>query len=548
MGDEIKVAFIIPKDCNSENECSEDMQLAFVACEQHCGGGLTAQWIKEKSWNFFTGLTKKDVFVMSQFEGELYDKLRTTKCLIVGPRCLSCCLTEGIPIPSGPEPIFTIAMKSLVITASGLTKQKKENIKKKVHWMGGLYSTVLTDDTTHLVSDTVLSDKYIKSVEKGIPVMSETWVEAVWEASMNMNINGSSSEFDSHKLPPFANLQVTTSGISKKDKHMIMKLVSEHGGSFSGAFQSETTDVVVLTKEGIGSEKYKAALEYGKACVLPSWVRDSAARGVSLPLTQYRVCGASTSSPLAEHRAPDMNSAARGVSLPLAQYRVCGASTSSPLAEHRAPDMSLNFSRITNLRPPSNFVDESRATDMSTLSGRMKLTQESSKKSNDSSLVDKEIIAAFENFDVSYIKKAGPIFDGFCIWVTGLEGTCREKAVACVSRGGGVRYDCPHERVTHAVAGSKAAALAAQRALPSVCVLSPLWLVNSVMAGQGRPLDEAERHGRPGAAAGRGRGECPPCDVIRTGPPCVLSPLWLVNSVMAGQGRPLDEAEVSARV
>ncbi|KAL0895305.1 hypothetical protein ABMA27_011449 [Loxostege sticticalis] len=154
--------------------------------------------------------------------------------------------------------------------------------------------------------------------------------------------------------------------------------------------------------------------------------------------------------------------------------------------------MSLNFSRITNLRPPSNFVDESRAIDMSTLSGRMKLSQDSSKKSNDSSLVDKEIVAAFENFDVSLIKKAGPIFDGFCIWVTGLEGTCREKAVACVSRGGGVRYDCPHERVTHAVAGTKASAMAAQRALPSVCVLSPLWLLNSVLAGQGRPLDEGE--------------------------------------------------------
>lgn len=30
--------------------------------------------------------------------------------------------------------------------------------------MGGIYNTVLTDDTTHLVSDTVLSDKYIVSL------------------------------------------------------------------------------------------------------------------------------------------------------------------------------------------------------------------------------------------------------------------------------------------------------------------------------------------------------------------------------------------------
>lgn len=78
--------------------------------------------------------------------------------------------------------------------------------------------------------------------------MSQTWVEAVWEASLRINISGSSPEFGPHKLPPFANLQVTTSGLSKKDKQMIIKLVNEHGGVFSGAFQSEMTDIVVLNK------------------------------------------------------------------------------------------------------------------------------------------------------------------------------------------------------------------------------------------------------------------------------------------------------------
>uniref|UniRef100_A0A2A4K3I6 BRCT domain-containing protein n=1 Tax=Heliothis virescens TaxID=7102 RepID=A0A2A4K3I6_HELVI len=452
MNEDISVTFIIPEHCRSENDCSEEMQLAFVTCEQHCGGGLQARWVHESKWTKFDGLTKRDVFVLTEFEGTLYEKLQATKCLLVGPRCLSCCLTEGTPIPSGPEPVFTIAMRGLVVTASGLSKSQKEEIKKKVHWMGGIYSTVLTDDTTHLVSDTVLSDKYIKSVEKGIPIMAITWIEAVWETSLRLNVSGSSPDFLVHRLPPFTNLQVTTSGIAKKEKQLIMKLVNEHGGMFSGAFQSETTDVVVLTKEGIGSEKYKAALEYGKAAVLPAWVTQSAAAGVALPL---------------------------------ARYRVAGASTSSPLAESRLPDMSLNFSRITNLRPPSNFVDETRSADATMMSGKTRLTQE---KKNDVS-IDKEILTAFENFDMSLVKKAGPIFDGFCIWVSGLDGTCRERAAACVSKCGGVRYDAAHPRVTHAVAAA-AAALAAARELPTVPVLSPLWLLKSVEAG--RALDEAQ--------------------------------------------------------
>ncbi|XP_045761506.1 DNA topoisomerase 2-binding protein 1 [Maniola jurtina] len=453
MNEDINVTFIIPPDCSSENECSDEMQLAFTACEQHSGGGLKAQWVHQANWDKFDGLTKKDVFVLAEFDGDFYEKLRSTKCLLVGPRCLSCCLMEGTAIPAGP--VFTVAMRGLVITASGMTKQQKEDIKKKVQWMGGQYFTVLAEDSTHLISNTVLSDKYIKAVERNIPVMGETWVDAVWEASLHLNINGASSDFNEYRLPTFANLQVTTTGLSKKEKLKVMKLINENGGTFTGAFQSEGTDVVVLTKDGVGSEKYKAGLEYGKACVLPSWVIDSAAMGVCLPFIRYRVAG---------------------------------ASTSSPLAEHRLPDMSLNFSRITNVRPPSNFVDESRSINMSAVSGRMKLSQEG-KKSHETS-VDKEMLSEFEKFDMSCIKEAGPIFDGFCIWITGLEGICRERAAACVSRCGGVRYDCPHERVTHALAGTTAAASAALAALPAVPVLSPLWLLRSVRAG--RALDETE--------------------------------------------------------
>ncbi|CAH0698707.1 unnamed protein product [Spodoptera exigua] len=449
MAEDISVTFIIPKDCRSENECSEDMQLAFLTCEQHCGGGLKAQWVHESKWTKFEGLTKRDVFVLTEFEGALYEKLQATKCfwsslLIMLPhRRYSNTFGTGACLHNSHER-FDYYCKWIV-------KTQKEEVKKKVHWMGGIYSTVLTDDTTHLISDTVLSDKYIKSVEKGIPVMAVTWIQAVWEASLQQNISASSSEFLVHRLPPFNNLQVTTSGIPKKDKQLIMKLVNEHGGQFSGAFQSETTDVVVLTKEGVGSEKYKAALEYGKAVVLPSWVKDSAAKGVALPL---------------------------------AKYRVAGASTSSPLAESRLPDMSLNFSRITNVRPPSNFVDETRSADATLLSGKMKFTQDM--KKNDTS-IDKEIAMAFESFDMNLIKKAGPIFDGFCIWVCGLEGVSRERCVALVSRCGGVRYDAAHPRVTHAVCPAGAAA-GARAALPAVPVLSPLWLLRSVEAG--RALDE----------------------------------------------------------
>ncbi|XP_061727736.1 uncharacterized protein LOC133532892 [Cydia pomonella] len=446
----IKVTFVIPKHCSNENDCSEDMLIAYTACENHRGGGLQAQWAHENSLTFDQPPMKNDIFVLSEFEGELYETLKATKCLVVGPRCLSCSLTEGSPIPAKGHPVYTVAMRGLIVTLSGLSKESKINIKQKIEWMGGIYSAVLSSETTHLIANNVFSDKYIKAAERGIPVMKESWVTAVWDASLKLDINGGSSEFNAHRLPPFANLQITTSGLNSHDKKLIMKLVNANGGDFSRVFLSQTTDVLVLTKDSTSSEKYKAAIEFGKVCVNPHWVKDSAALGFALPVSRYKVTS---------------------------------TITSSPVGNRPVPDMSLNLTRITKEGQPNNFVDESKMAESMMLSGTSKL-QESKRDSN----VD-EIQKAFEAFDVAAIKKAGPIFDGFCIWVSGLDGMPRERAWACVSKAGGTRYDGPNSRVTHAVSWGAAAAAAAA-ALPAVPLLSPLWLVRSVEAG--RVLDEAE--------------------------------------------------------
>lgn len=55
--------------------------LFLQACEQHTGGGIKPKWVQQSQWKKFEGLTKRDVFVITQFEGELFDRLKITKCL-----------------------------------------------------------------------------------------------------------------------------------------------------------------------------------------------------------------------------------------------------------------------------------------------------------------------------------------------------------------------------------------------------------------------------------------------------------------------------------
>lgn len=85
---------------------------------------------------------------------------------IVGPWCLLVCLTEGRPIPSFQWPIYNVAMRNCVVTCSHLPKKTKQEIRQKVERMGGIYTDTLVQKNTHLVTDTVLSEKYAVAYTK----------------------------------------------------------------------------------------------------------------------------------------------------------------------------------------------------------------------------------------------------------------------------------------------------------------------------------------------------------------------------------------------
>lgn len=82
---------------------------------------------------------------------------------MVGPWCLLVCLTEGRTIPNVKWPVFNVAMSDCVVTCSHLPKKDKQEIRQKVQRMGGIYTETLVQKNTHLVTDTVLSEKYAVS-------------------------------------------------------------------------------------------------------------------------------------------------------------------------------------------------------------------------------------------------------------------------------------------------------------------------------------------------------------------------------------------------
>ena len=93
--------------------------------------------------------------------------------------CLLACLQKSEPVPDLPYPMYTASMTKLIVTSTGFSKDKKEEIQMKVERMGGIYSNAFHDGVTHLVCNEVRSKKYDVAVLKEIPIMTSDWVHQV---------------------------------------------------------------------------------------------------------------------------------------------------------------------------------------------------------------------------------------------------------------------------------------------------------------------------------------------------------------------------------
>ena len=89
--------------------------------------------------------------MVDPFEGGAFEHLSRYKCTIVGPRCLVTCLQKGEPVPDLPYPMYTASFRNLIVTSTGFTKEKKNELQLKVERMGGIYSNAFHDGVTHLV-------------------------------------------------------------------------------------------------------------------------------------------------------------------------------------------------------------------------------------------------------------------------------------------------------------------------------------------------------------------------------------------------------------
>ncbi|XP_069689282.1 DNA topoisomerase 2-binding protein 1-A isoform X2 [Periplaneta americana] len=418
MSDEesVNIYFVIRKGLKTENQCSDDMKMAFQTCGEQ---EFSPKWISEGDCSALKP-TKRDAFVFEQFEGELFSRFRNLKCVLLGPRCLLTCLIEGSPIPKNPSPIFTTAMRGLIVSTTNFAGQEKEDLINKIEYMGALLAPKLIKGTTHLVARNVLSTKYEKAVEKSLPVMTEKWVISVWEASCKRNVHASDPEFQEYKCPVFHGLTITCSNLPRQEKEKIKKLINDNGGTFCGQLELNTTNLLVISNP-VG-DKFQYAREWNLPCVQPSWVYDSMDKGYAVPIDP--------------HVTP--------------YDRKCSTPTNDDTRTFR--DFSIVSTISSIARNNATHINETVSAD-TTIQSFLRGEGSDNKKAEVEQSGFKKYADMVEKLDLREAKKAGAFLDGCNVFLSGFNTEQTEKLRRILNGGGATRFNEISDNVTHVIVG-----------------------------------------------------------------------------------------------
>eukprot|EP00092_Neocalanus_flemingeri_P040838 GFUD01044457.1.p1 GENE.GFUD01044457.1~~GFUD01044457.1.p1 ORF type:complete len:510 (+),score=168.37 GFUD01044457.1:65-1594(+) len=445
---QVMVSFVIPQ---GRTEITEALDQAFTESKK---AGLAPLWVEEQEV-LNMSLTKMDVLVMDPFSGLGFNHVTSDlKCTLVGPRCLLACLASNTPVPELPYPVYTAAMKGMIITTSGLEKNEKDKIKLMVEQMAGTYSDTFHDGVTHLVAATTRSQKYEVAVEKETPCMLPKWVEEVWKLSTCQLVSAVEPRFIRYRCPALLGVTVSVSQLNRADKELLRRSVETHGGVYSGVLEMDKTSVLVCTSPD--GDKYSHAKKWKIPCVSSEWVFDCIEEGYCLQTAKYRIDRVQASSSTAKQ-----------------DQIVAG------LAEVSMSSILLNTDESTR-----SVDDTINCSTMGFDEGLM------------STAKDKTTADWLAELELCKVKKAGMFLDGCRVFLSGFTESEQMQLARVLKYSGGTRLTQLVESVTHCVHSVVTSIMVPDTSrLLEQLDLSPhnvsiQWVVESMRLG--KPVPESE--------------------------------------------------------
>lgn len=393
---------------------------------------LDSEWISASDLENLDLTAQRSVYVFEHFEGDSFEYLKNNKCRIVGPQCILSCLQTKTSLPNVQHPVYSVAMRGTAVSCTSVPRQERDRLYDLIQLMGGVVMKDFTSSVTHLVAAEVGSKKYRVACSFNKPILLPQWVYKCWDLCHDKHICATDEEFMEFKCPTFKGITLCVTGIDAEKRKEIKKLVTQHGGTYSGELNMNTcTHLLVDTPRG---EKYEFARRWNLHCVCTQWFFDSIQAGLCLDESIY-------------YTLPDEENNSSQAGARLSRSLVKGSTTKSSAEK-----------KISNKAAQAAYKSAQKHGDKDLISssGRKNLLPNQSRNFDNVSRLGETHISDLDSSDFDVTIQPGNMFlDGCKIFLSGFSGQKLERLRKIINSGGGTRFNQINEIVSHVIVGNK---------------------------------------------------------------------------------------------
>lgn len=187
------------------------------------------------------------VFVLQNFEGEIYETLHKAGVRIFGPTAVIQYAVKHEPLPYNARPLYSISMRNVVICFTGFrVKEDLFRMASLIHHMGGsVRKDFNVSRITHLVANSTSGEKYRYAASFGIPIMRMDWIETLWSRRHDIDSSAMDESVCHLKLPPFFGCRLVFLGFKEDEKKHMEEVTVDNGGEVVLPNDTSCTHIVV---------------------------------------------------------------------------------------------------------------------------------------------------------------------------------------------------------------------------------------------------------------------------------------------------------------
>lgn len=208
-------------------------------------------------------------YVLTEFDGDVYNKLRKAEMRIWGPTAILQLVQKEQSLPFNVRPLYCTAMQNLIICFTGFRKKEELSmLVNLVHHMGGSIRKEISAKVTHLVAKSSNNEKYKYAVTLGTQVMSSDWILQSWERRDDVTFCATDESLTKFKAMPFFSCNICFIGFSSDEEKDVNELTKQNGGKLVPCEHEACTHIVIeaettpVTSENFNPKAYKVKPEW----------------------------------------------------------------------------------------------------------------------------------------------------------------------------------------------------------------------------------------------------------------------------------------------